>query len=205
VVIAITVVLLAAISTLSIQRRQEIIPQRETFAAFPTQLGEWQGRPYGFQNNEDDILQLKDYLLMTYHKANTNVDVYMGYTDSQRTGFVPHSPKACVPGGGWEITDTRLETITVDSKHTFKVTRLLISKGETKQLMYYWFHQRGRDLSNEFPMKFALLYDAVKRNRTDGAIVRFTTQIYRSEADADATLREVIRLTYPQFSRFIPN
>ncbi|HQN65155.1 MAG TPA: VPLPA-CTERM-specific exosortase XrtD [Methylophilus sp.] len=205
VVIAITVVLLAAISTLSIQRRQEIIPQRETFAAFPTQLGGWQGRPYGFQNNEDDILQLKDYLLMTYHKANTNVDVYMGYTDSQRTGFVPHSPKACVPGGGWEITDTRLETITVDSEHTFKVTRLLISKGETKQLMYYWFHQRGRDLSNEFPMKFALLYDAVKRNRTDGAIVRFTTQIYRSEAEADATLREVIRLTYPQFSRFIPN
>lgn len=205
VAIALSVVLLAAISTLSIQHREEIIPRREMFSTFPTQLGDWQGRPYNFQNNENAVLQLKDYLLMNYHKANTAVDVYIGYTDSQRAGFVPHSPKACVPGGGWEITDTRLQSITVDSQHTFKVTRMLISKGETKQLMYYWFHQRGRDLSNEFPMKFALLYDAVKRNRTDGAIVRFTTPVYGSEVQADVTLTEIIRLSYPQFSRFIPD
>lgn len=205
VIFALCIVILAAVSTLTIQRREEIIPQRELFAAFPMQLAGWQGRPYSFQNNENDKLKLKDYLLVNYHKANTNVDLYMGYTDSQRAGFVPHSPKACVPGGGWEITDTRLQTITVDSQHTFQVTRLLISKGESKQLMYYWFHQRGRDLSNEFPMKFALLYDAIKINRTDGAIVRFTTPIYRSETEADVTLTELIRLSYPHFSKFVPN
>ena len=110
VIFALCIVILAAVSTLTIQRREEIIPQRELFAAFPMQLGGWQGRPYSFQNNENDKLKLKDYLLVNYHKANTNVDVYLGYTDSQRAGFVPHSPKACVPGGGWEITDTRLQT-----------------------------------------------------------------------------------------------
>ena len=82
---------------------------------------------------------------------------------------------------------------------------MLISKGISKQLVYYWFHQRGRDLSNEFSMKFSLLYDAINLNRTDGAILRFTIPVYQSEAEADRTLAEFIRLNDPLLPRFIPN
>lgn len=205
IIIGISVVILASLSTLTIQHRSEIVPSRESFASYPMQIDGWKGRSYAFANGENEILKLKDYFLANFSKANTNIDVYLGYTDSQRTGFVPHSPKACIPGGGWEITDTRLQTITIDSKTSFKVTRLLISKGELKQIIYYWFHQRGRNLSNEFPMKFALLYDAIDRNRTDGAIVRFTTKIAKSEVESEAMLTEFIRLNYPLFSRYIPN
>jgi EpsI family protein len=142
---------------------------------------------------------------MNFHQANKTVDLYIGYTDSQRNGSVPHSPKACIPGGGWEISDTRLQTVQIDRDTQFKVTRLVISKGETKHLIYYWFHQRGRDLSNEFTMKFALLFDAITRNRSDGALVRVTTPIYKSEVEADVTLTEFIRLSYPKFPAYIPD
>lgn len=205
IIIAVAVVLLASFSTMSIQQRSGIIPARESFASYPLQINAWQGRTYEFANGENEILKLKDYFLANFSKSNTNIDVYLGYTDSQRNGFVPHSPKACIPGGGWEITDTRLQEVTIDSKTSFNVTRMLISKGESKQLIYYWFHQRGRDLSNEFPMKFALLYDAIKINRTDGAIVRFTTTVHKTEAQADQVLSEFIRLNYPLFPRFIPS
>ena len=200
----IAIVLLASISTLSLHHRDEIVPARKAFASYPMLLDGWQGHSYAFKNGENDILKLKDYFLANFSKANAHIDVYLGYTDSQRNGFVPHSPKACIPGGGWEITDTRLQAIRIDSKTSFKVTRMLISKGEEKQLIYYWFHQRGRDLSNEFPMKFALLYDAIKRNRTDGAIVRFTTAVNRSETTADTLLTDFIRINYPLFPKFIP-
>ena len=205
VTVGLMIVLLASFSTMSIQRRSEIIPSRESFASYPLQLGGWQGRTYEFLNGEDDALKLKDYFLANFNKSNTNIDVYFGYTDSQRNEFVPHSPKACIPGGGWEITDTRLQEMTIDSNTSFKVTRMLISKGESKQLIYYWFHQRGRDLSNEFPMKFALLYDAIKINRTDGALVRFTTAVHKSEQEADAVLTEFIRLNYSLFPKYIPS
>ena len=205
IIIGLMIVLGASFSTLSIQNRSEIIPSRTSFASYPLQLAGWQGRTYQFTNGEDETLKLKDYFLANFTKTNTNIDVYYGYTDSQRNEFVPHSPKACIPGGGWEITDTRLQEITIDSKTSFKVTRMLISKGESKQLMYYWFHQRGQDLSNEFPMKFALLYDAIKINRTDGAIVRFTTSVHKSEQEADIALTEFIRLNYPLFPKFIPS
>lgn len=205
IIACVAVVLLTSFSTLSIHHRKEIIPQRALFNQYPLTVGDWHGRTYEFSNNEDKILQLKDYYLANYSKGNVNIDVYYGYTDSQRTGFVPHSPKACVPGGGWEITDTRIYPIQIDANKKIEVTRMLVSKGESKQVIYYWFHQRGRDLSNEFPMKFALLYDAIKIDRTDGAIVRFTTKVYQSEADADRVLAEFIRLNYPLFPKFIPN
>jgi exosortase D (VPLPA-CTERM-specific) len=203
--VALAIILLTTISTLSVHHRDEITPKRELFASYPLEIGGWQGHTYEFENGENDILRLKDYLLATYSKSNTNIGLYLGYTDSQKRGFVPHSPKACIPGGGWEISDTRLHKIEINANKTIEVTRMLISKGNTKQLVYYWFHQRGRDLSNEFPMKFALLYDAIKLNRTDGAIVRFTTTVYRSEAEADAKLAEFIRLNYPLFPKYIPD
>ena len=205
ILVALGVIVFASISTLSIHHRDEVIPKRTQFAAYPLEIDGWVGRKLAFENNENDILKLKDYFLANFNKANTNIDVYLGYTDSQRSGFVPHSPKACIPGGGWEITETKLKEIQIDSKTTFKVTRMLISKGESKQLIYYWFHQRGRNLSNEFPMKFALLYDAIKMNRTDGAIVRFSTAIRKSDDDSDRILIDFIRLNYPKFPAFIPS
>jgi exosortase D (VPLPA-CTERM-specific) len=205
IIVSVAIVLIASFSTLSIQHRAEVSPTRTTFSSYPLQLSGWQGRTYEFANGENEVLKLKDYFLANFNKSNTNIDVYLGYTDSQRAGFVPHSPKACIPGGGWEITDTRLQKINIDAGKTFEVTRMLISKGESKQLIYYWFHQRGRDLSNEFPMKFALLYDAIKMNRTDGAIVRFTTAVHKNETEADAVLTDFIRLNYPLFPKFIPN
>ena len=203
--VAFVCILFTTLSTLSIHHREELIPIRATFDEYPLQIGDWIGRRYEFQNGENDILRLSDYFLADYNRANTHVNVYLGYTESQRRGFVPHSPKACIPGGGWEIADTRLHSVEIDENKHFEVTRMVIAKGEAKQLIYYWFHQRGRDMSNEFPMKFALLYDAIQRNRTDGAIVRFTTVINKSEEQADQVLTDFIRLNYPKFSIFIPN
>jgi len=154
---------------------------------------------------QSDILQLEDYLLATYKNGQSEVDVYYAYTESQRKGFVPHSPKACIPGGGWEISDASIHNIQINENKSLKLTRLLITKGQSKHVVYYWFHQRGRDLPSEFPMKFALLYDSVMKNRTDGALVRFITSAEQSEKVADETLAAFIRLSYPLFADYIPS
>ena len=55
------------------------------------------------------------------------------------------------------------------------VNRLLIEKGEIKQLLYYWFQQRGRIVTNEYMMKWYLFWDAMTKSRTDGALIRLST------------------------------
>ncbi len=49
------------------------------------------------------------------------------------------------------------------------VNRAVIVHGDERELMYYWFPQRGRDITNDYLLKWYLLWDAITRDRTDGA------------------------------------
>ena len=79
-------------------------------------------------------------------------------------------------------------------------------KGAYKQLVYYWYQQRGQLVANEFAMKWNLFKDALLLNRTDGALVRLTTQITAgdSEANAEKRLQDFFRSVQPLLNRYIP-
>ena len=64
------------------------------------------------------------------------------------------------------------------------LNRVIIQKGMVKQLVYYWFDERGRTVANEYWAKFYRLADSIVKNRTDGALMRLTTQIRPDETEA---------------------
>lgn len=204
-VVALIVIAIAVLSTFMAGKRVENVPNRKLFVEFPLTIDRWSGTSRLFENNENDILRLSDYLLADLSDGVNRINVYFGYTESQRRGFVPHSPKACIPGGGWEISDADIRELSAADGRRFAVTRLLISRGEDRQIVYYWFRQRGRDLSNEYTMKLALLYDAIRINRTDGAIVRFSMPVKGSVEKSDAILKSFIGLAYPKLPEYIPD
>jgi EpsI family protein len=72
------------------------------------------------------------------------------------------------------------------------VNRALIQLGAQQQLVYYWFQQRGRVITNEYVAKWYLFWDALTRNRTDGALVRLVVALPlgRSPSAADQQLTE---------------
>ncbi len=84
--------------------------------------------------------------------------------------------------------------------------RVIIQKGPVKELVYYWFDERGRKIANEYWAKFYLLTDAIVKNRTDGALVRLTTQVAagETERDADQRLRAFMQDAVPTLSEFLP-
>jgi EpsI family protein len=137
------------------------------------------------------------------------VNVYFSYYNSQRKGDAVHSPRACLPGGGWELRtfDQRaLPGIRINGQ-PLRVNRTLIELGNQRQLVYYWFQQRGRVVTNEFAVKWFIFWDAVTRHRTDGAMIRLITVVPLggSEVDADRQLTEVAADIAPDLARFIPN
>jgi EpsI family protein len=73
--------------------------------------------------------------------------------------------------------------------------------------VYYWFDQRGRSLTSEYAVKAYLLWDALKLNRTDGALVRFTTPVPRGSPIelADERMLAFLRLMYPTLDPYIPD
>jgi len=184
-------------------------PTRQSLVDFPLQLEDWHGEPLAMEKQYLDALKLDDYVLANYQfGALPPVNFYVAYYSAPIKGRSAHSPKTCIPGDGWEISS--FETVTIHSgirNQSLPVNRVLIQKGDQRQIVYYWFKQRDRLLTNEYLVKFFYFWDSLTRGRTDGALVRLVSSIMPQESEAvvDLRLEEVAKLVSPRLSQFVPD
>lgn len=187
--------------------REEVRPLRSSLATFPLELGNWRATESSLSIEVEQALGFSDYVLADYRDEQGDVvNFYTAYYASQRKGVSPHSPQVCIPGGGWVISGIRNEKITLNDGSPLEVVRVVISRDNVHQLVYYWFDQRGRSIANEYLMKWYLLEDAILRNRTDGALVRVVTPMRQGEEQgaADGRLIAFVRLAVPLLGPFLP-
>ena len=136
------------------------------------------------------------------------MNVFSAWYAKQTEGSGIHSPEVCLPVGGWEVFS--IDPTPVNFPDTiygdFELNRAVIQQGLSKQLVYYWFEQRGRRMTNDYAAKVTVVYDSLLLGRTDGAIVRFVTPILEgeAEADADARMQGFMAQILPKLPRFIP-
>jgi exosortase D (VPLPA-CTERM-specific) len=206
---AVLLLVLAAVASVVIGNRTEIVPERTSLTAFPLKLGEWRGQESAMPDDQLEILKLTDYIMASYSRPDlgTPVDLYVAWYASQRSGASIHSPRTCLPGGGWMIDELSLVDIEgAGPDDALIVNRALISFGEQRMLVYYWFDQRGRIVTNEYLAKWYIFRDSLMLNRTDGALVRVMTPVSdltQIEA-ADQRLQDFIRVAAPRLRYFIP-
>jgi EpsI family protein len=81
-----------------------------------------------------------------------------------------------------------------------------MEKNGVRQLSYYWFPQRGRILTNAYQLKLFNFWDALTKQRTDGALVRLITPVYENEevADAEARLISFTKVIVPVLNEYLP-
>jgi exosortase D (VPLPA-CTERM-specific) len=194
----------------AVPRPVETVPARASFVEFPMQMGEWRGHSDSLEAVFIDQLKLDDYVLADYvNDAGDVVNFYSAYYNSQRKGEAVHSPRSCLPGGGWQMKDFGQRTLpgVMVNGQPLRVNRTLIELGNERQLVYYWFQQRGRVITNEFAVKWYIFWDALMRHRTDGAMVRLIIPLHAgsSEAGADQRLTELASRIVRELPRFVPN
>ena len=139
-------------------------------ANFPADLGGWVGEHHPVRKNILRKLETSDFLNMDFDVSGQYINLFVAYYENQRKGVSPHSPKVCMPGGGWEIIE-----FTREHYMGMPVNRALIQNGHDKQLVYYWFIERGQVVANEYVKKWWLFRDSIGDNRTDGSLVRVVT------------------------------
>jgi exosortase D (VPLPA-CTERM-specific) len=206
--VALALLIPAIIASTQIVSGEEIPPARLTFVGFPMNVGAWAGRSYPMEPEYVNALRFDDYLLADYRgPGDSPINFYVAYYQSQRKGQSAHSPRTCIPGGGWEITSLEEKKIGPTTGDPLMVNRAVIQKGTDKQVVYYWFQQRGRILTNEYLVKFYLFWDALIKNRTDGALVRLTAPVPKggSDADVDRPLVEFANEVNPLLASYIPH
>jgi EpsI family protein len=105
-----------------------------------------------------------------------------------------------------EFGQRTLEGIRIDGR-PLEVNRTVIELGDQREVVYYWFQQRGRIVTNEFAVKWLLFWDALTRNRTDGALVRLIVPLPPGGDDAAAERRLVdfASRIAPTITRYVPD
>ena len=185
------------------------VPASEPVKNMPEQIGYWQGRDLPIDQAILDILGKGDFLNRVYASDHPDVPVvglFLGYFPTQRTGQTIHSPQHCLPGAGWTFESSKYTDLTAKDGEKFRVGEYVITNGEQKQFVLYWYQAHGRSVANEYASKFYLIADAMRMNRTDGALVRVITPIGPNESTESARLRAIgfTNLMAPELHRFIP-
>jgi len=179
------------------------------FSNFPKQIGEWVGKEERFDQEIYDLLGVDDSFLCNYNtRKGGQVNLYVGFYQSQREGDTIHSPRHCMPGAGWNIIDTSSEELTIPNRKPakIKVARLTLEKGTQRQVVLYWFQSRGRIIRSEYMDKVYLVMDSIAKRRTDGSFVRLIAPaINGDEGKAIKDLKEFAQVLIPILGEYIPS
>lgn len=167
----------------------------------PADIGSFTARDVTISEQEAEVAGFTDYLMRVYEGDTGEgapgdgpaFSVYVGYYDSQMQGRTIHSPRNCLPGGGWEPLTSSIVHLTSGGSQV-PVNRYVLGKDGSRALVLYWYQGRGRVAANEYAVKWHLLRDAALHGRSDEALVRIVVPITESEDAAfelasDAALR----------------
>jgi len=202
-------VLLGATTGMRYLSHGEATPPAKPLTEFPVQVGEYSKiTEWPLDKETLDILKVSDYLDRGYWTPGMNRDLmtlFIGYFRSQRTGATIHSPKNCLPGAGWSPVQSSIYQMQLDDGRKVPVNLYVLRKGLDQQLVLYWYQSHGRIVASEYWGKFYLVYDALRLNRTDAALVRITIPIDEGD-EATARQRAIAfaKLVVPDVDQIIP-
>ncbi len=185
---------------------QEAAPVRALLAELPETIGAWrQQDAQTLTAGAARELGADDYASFTYvNERGAVAFVFIAYYASQRQRKTYHSPQNCLPGAGW--------TLGAHSSHSLNnssgsINEYVIEKDGEQMLAFYWYQGRGRIVASEYWGRWYTLRDAVRRGRTDGALIRVIIPVARGASDAQAREDglQFTQLLAPMLARYIPD
>ena len=184
---------------------------RDPLGLFPETLGAWSIEDWmRLSPAEATALGADDYISAIYedrdgHGSDGDIELLIAYYEDQSQGGI-HSPRICLPGGGWEVDEISVTEIALDGLE-IPLTRAVIQKGTTRRLVYYWFEQHGGRSAIDWQAKLALVRGGILHGRTDGALVRLVTPVRPGEGieQADMRLQDMLAPLMAELNRFVPS
>jgi EpsI family protein len=149
----------------------EATPRVPPLAAFPESLGPWRMTRAGALTDYEIASLKADDTLMRYYAepgGAGEVELLVAYYRSQRGGErQPHSPRVCLPAGGWMPTESRVVSLPGGEADLY-----LISKGAERAQVLYWYQTPYQAVASEWSMKVLVTGNGILHRRTDVALVR---------------------------------
>ena len=208
------VLLAATLTTLRLRGDTDHVPQTTPLSFLPSTIGAWNAQDYPLDSETLAVLGDGRFLNRVYtnlgpagQPVEVPVSLFIGYFPTQRSGQSIHSPQNCLPGAGWSFLSSKVINLPTADGRPYPVGEYLIGNAGQKQVVLYWYLAHGRSVASDYLAKAYMMVDAVRLNRTDGALVRIVTPVGPNEALESAEQRAVhfANQVTPLLPRFIPN
>jgi EpsI family protein len=193
----VTVLALLAVTWYILQTTTEVtaVPVKKSLSLFPKQIAGYH-LSNSFQSSAEvlEMLGVDDYIQYNYideAKTNSRINLYAGFYKAVGVSGSYHSPKNCLPGGGWGIDRVQKVSLQtgIGGNDQAVVSEMLIRNGSEYQVVLYWYQNRGRIIASEYWEKIYLVLDALFKGRRDGTFVRIMT--VAQDGDIEAAREQV--------------
>lgn len=207
-VILVTVLILIGGVAANYLRYVESQPDRPpTFDVIPMQESGYQGEERRFSRQSYEVLKADTSTLRVYSDpGGSPIWMFIGYFESQKYGSQIHSPKHCLPGGGWKITHLESYLLELSDGTSRDVNRVLATERGQHHVMFYWFETRSGSIRSEFGLKWDLMLNSLLGRPTDAAMVRINLSLVGGEDVEAGTARTLAFLEtfLPAMERSLP-
>ncbi|MBF0621456.1 MAG: EpsI family protein [Magnetococcales bacterium] len=188
---------------MSLTLRQQTIrtPSRQSLATLPQKLSVWWGEDVPVDRIMMAKLNPDEWINRRYLSDQGDIiHLYGIYASDLRQATAVHSPRHCLPAGGWSIIEHQQKQLGIGAGLT--VNRTIVQQGMHRQLVYYWFIGRGRSIAGDIIMKWSLFQDVLLRGRAEGGLIRIITD---ANDQADDLILDFIGHLEPTLSNHFPN
>ncbi|MBU1318443.1 MAG: EpsI family protein [candidate division Zixibacteria bacterium] len=187
-------------------RFYRVSPDRPSdFSKIPLDAGGWIGKEYPLSDFTLEVLQATNTTGRSYKDSKRNLTtLFIGYFEDQKYGSQIHSPRHCLPGGGWGLLE--MHPVEIDINGTkMSVNRVLIGNKRMRQVVYYWFRTRSGVLTNEYVLKLDLMVNSLRFRPTDAALIRIVAEAPNGdESAADGILRDFLSTFHDSIENSLP-
>jgi hypothetical protein len=171
-------------------------PLLASLASIPIELGDWVGKAEPTDPKLVEQAQTTEFLNRTYEsRKQPGLRLRLWINFSLHGTNLRHSPKICLPSGGWtEIESlTRVIAIPLEAGQSLEVTRLGYERGELVEHVGFWYYIFGEGKLENYVRRLPITSRSSHGRTTRGSSM--TVEVfYPGEGDFEGeALREFAR------------
>jgi len=199
--IAIALSLLVGASTYAL-RAQRTAPGLPKLDLLPLRFDQYAGTEERFDSATYVVLGADTTTLRRYAGADgIPIWLFVAYFGAQNYGEQIHSPRNCLPGGGWNIVSHEHVPLILPGRGEVTSNRLLIESQGNQQIMHYFFLTRVGPVASEYRLKLELARAALTFKPRDAVFVRVSSPVREDGPEgADQRCRDLLSQAMPLLS-----
>jgi len=170
----------------------------------PMSAAGWQGKNVPYPDWLPEELGANEFFIREYtNDRGGAATFYAAYFDA-RYGGTTHNPDICYPAQGWEIVERSRLAVQVEGAD-LEVTRMLIQKGLTKQLVLFYFQTGDQTIPELSGYRLRAIVQGILFNKIGAAIVRVSAPVTETVEKTEREEAEFLKAIAPMIEQYIPS